>query len=172
MRKDIVVPESAVNTSRQLTNLFRRLAVDIVSPKHSSIKLCSKCGKPRKSRSPNSKSKVTSWCYSCLKAYKKAHPPTPAQRRTAKLWHKYHLTPEQYDAMLVKQNGVCAICKQAETSLDTRINKVRRLAIDHDHRTGKIRGLLCNRCNKLLGQVERDFDLYYLMLEYSKTHSG
>ena len=55
--------------------------------------------------------------------------------------------------MLEKQNGVCAICEQKETVIDKRINKVRRLSVDHDHKTRKVRGLLCAKCNHLLGNI-------------------
>ena len=52
------------------------------------------------------------------------------------------VTVEQYDAMLDAQGGGCAICGNPP--------KTRRLDVDHDHRTGKVRGLLCHRCNRTL----------------------
>lgn len=54
---------------------------------------------------------------------------------------RYHITPEEYLEMYNKQNGVCAICGQPETN-------GKLLAVDHDHGNGKIRGLLCSKCNK------------------------
>lgn len=60
------------------------------------------------------------------------------------------MTPETYDALLQSQNGVCAICRQAETSRHWG-GTLRRLAVDHCHTTGVIRGLLCARCNMGLG---------------------
>lgn len=57
---------------------------------------------------------------------------------------KYGLTPEQYNGMMEKQRWVCAICQ------GDNING-RRLAVDHDHATGKVRGLLCDRCNRGIG---------------------
>ena len=57
-------------------------------------------------------------------------------------------TPEWFNEKLASQNGVCAICKQPETHPIKRgSSTVRSLAIDHDHITGKVRGLLCFRCN-------------------------
>jgi hypothetical protein len=47
--------------------------------------------------------------------------------------------------MLQQQNGLCAICKKTETG------KTSNLCVDHCHKTGKVRGLLCNNCNKGLG---------------------
>jgi hypothetical protein len=52
--------------------------------------------------------------------------------------------------MLELQNGVCAICGKEEYSKD-RIGNIKQLCVDHDHTTGKIRGLLCNNCNRGLG---------------------
>jgi hypothetical protein len=52
------------------------------------------------------------------------------------------VTVEQYDAMLAAQGGGCAICGTKP--------KTRRLDVDHDHKTGRVRGLLCHRCNRAL----------------------
>jgi len=67
-------------------------------------------------------------------------------RRRAKLKYKYNITLEQYDKMFKKQNGNCAICGSPELII--------RLSVDHDHETGKIRGLLCKSCNIKLGTIE------------------
>jgi len=61
---------------------------------------------------------------------------------------KYGLEPEDYSRMLEDQNGVCWICKAVPTK--------RRLAVDHCHKTGKIRGLLCWHCNYRLLPAARD----------------
>jgi hypothetical protein len=56
--------------------------------------------------------------------------------------------------MLAKQNGVCVVCRQPETKV---INgKVLKLAVDHDHETGKVRGLLCMACNIAIGYLQND----------------
>lgn len=60
----------------------------------------------------------------------------------------YSLTPEQYQAILVGQGGGCAIC-----GAESGNSKGHRLFIDHDHVTGALRGLLCNRCNSSLGYM-------------------
>jgi hypothetical protein len=71
-------------------------------------------------------------------------------RRTAnrKSWLKcaYNLTPELYDAMFKKQHGQCAICHQPERHKDW------PLSVDHCHKSGRIRGLVCDRCNTGLGR--------------------
>lgn len=62
--------------------------------------------------------------------------------RRYQLMRLYGITPEQYEGMLVKQDARCAICLR--TSLG-------RLCVDHNHTTGKVRGLLCQACNRALG---------------------
>jgi hypothetical protein len=66
---------------------------------------------------------------------------------------QFGLTIEDYDAMHAAQGGVCAICNQPETS--NRGGKVYRLAVDHDHNTGQVRGLLCFKCNSAMGSFEK-----------------
>lgn len=65
------------------------------------------------------------------------------------------LGPEDYDRMYAEQGGVCAICKQPERG-DSNVGGVKRMSIDHDHATGKIRSLLCAACNTRLGILEND----------------
>lgn len=61
---------------------------------------------------------------------------------------RYGITPEQYNAMLLAQNSCCAICGRHQSQFK------RRLAIDHDHVTQELRGLLCHGCNWSLGKYE------------------
>ena len=67
------------------------------------------------------------------------------------------VTEEQYLIQLAKQNGVCAICNNKCT---------KALAADHDHVTGKFRGLLCNSCNRGLGYLKDDIKIITKALEY------
>lgn len=85
---------------------------------------------------------------------------SPEHRRSAKLRCKYKITLEDFDNMLQQQEGVCAICGNPEYRVDPVIKKVRNLSVDHCHKTGKVRGLLCSDCNIGLGAY-RD-DLYRL----------
>lgn len=65
---------------------------------------------------------------------------------------KYGITIDQFDAMLEKQNNCCAICGTHQLKI------AKRLAVDHNHTTGTVRGLLCPSCNKNLGILEnREF---------------
>lgn len=69
------------------------------------------------------------------------------------LRREYGTTIEQYDARLRKQASRCAICRRAET-MTYKSGRVKRLAVDHDHVTGAVRGLLCHRCNILVWAIE------------------
>ncbi|MGE3341519.1 MAG: endonuclease VII domain-containing protein [Candidatus Altimarinota bacterium] len=81
------------------------------------------------------------------------------------LWADYRLTPEDYQFLLEKQNGVCAICLQPSSD-------DRSLAVDHCHTTGKVRGLLCMRHNLLLGFAQDDPQILTAAIQYLKSHSG
>jgi hypothetical protein len=70
----------------------------------------------------------------------------PEKVRAHQLRLRYGMTPGEYEALLIKQGGVCAICRQP--------SKGKALAIDHDHRTGKVRGLLCDLHNRGLGYFQ------------------
>ncbi len=62
---------------------------------------------------------------------------------------KYGMTVPQYEALLVAQGGVCAVCRRS-------CKTGRRLAVDHCHATGRIRGLLCSNCNRAAGLLGDD----------------
>lgn len=70
------------------------------------------------------------------------------------LKRKYGITYNDYIEMLEQQSGVCAICGEPETAKKKKSNGPRLLAVDHDHETGKVRGLLCTGCNQGLGNFE------------------
>jgi len=72
----------------------------------------------------------------------------------------YGVTPEQYDEMLRQQGHACAICNVDETQL------LKALAVDHDHKTGKVRGLLCINCNVVLGSFKDDVAMLRSALQY------
>jgi hypothetical protein len=75
-----------------------------------------------------------------------------ATARAGHLRRKFGLTAEQYDAMVVAQNGVCAICHKPCQNKRSK----GRLSVDHDHVTGKVRALLCHLCNFGVGAMRDD----------------
>jgi len=77
---------------------------------------------------------------------------------------KYGVTPGGYRDLLVKQNGVCAICeRECPTG--------KALSVDHDHKTGFVRGLLCIKCNRALGLLSDDVDRLLRAVVYLQTDS-
>lgn len=86
-----------------------------------------------------------------------------AQRARHLLRRNYGITVDEYDAILAQQNGVCAIC-------GNRCKSGRALAVDHDHITGKLRGLLCMNCNRAIGWLNGDPDLIVRAAEYVLSH--
>lgn len=85
---------------------------------------------------------------------------------------KYGITVEDYQAMFDSQNGVCKLCGLEETTRISRGEGIRSLAVDHDHKTGKVRGLLCHQCNVVLGQYEKHKDLFPKFQEYLDSTGG
>jgi Recombination endonuclease VII len=72
---------------------------------------------------------------------------------------RYGLTIEEYDRLLTAQDGVCAICKCINEN-------GRDLSVDHDHTTGIVRGLLCQKCNSAIGLLKDDIRLVYRAVVY------
>lgn len=96
-----------------------------------------------------------------------ADPDTPRRHRLKKL---FGLTMAQYDEMFEAQNGRCAICHELETGRSGRLRTLRRMAVDHDHMTMKIRGLLCHLCNAAIGLLREDPVLFDAAKEYLRIH--
>ena len=82
------------------------------------------------------------------------------------------ITLDKYAEMLDKQDNKCAICLQEETCKDPKHDKIRRLSIDHCHKTGKARELLCQGCNVAIGRFKDDIELMERAINYVKKHYG
>lgn len=81
------------------------------------------------------------------------------------IWTSFRMTPMEYDRLFEAQRGVCAICARECAS-------GKRLAVDHDHETGTVRGLLCLKCNTALGWFERNRSATLEYLRKSEHSSG
>lgn len=73
---------------------------------------------------------------------------------------KYGMSENDYAEMLDRQGNVCAICGEQDA------NGQRRLVVDHDHATGKVRGLLCNTCNLGIGYLKDNTSILTSAIEY------
>lgn len=82
---------------------------------------------------------------------------------------KYGLTREQYQRMIQIQNNKCAICGQPETHKYKGV--VVPLSVDHNHKTGKVRELLCRACNTVVGMSEENLAVLRKAIIYLKKHT-
>ncbi len=111
-------------------------------------------------------------CYDLRMAERrKTSAPTDDRAWAAAIKHFYGLTPEKFQEMSDAQGGACAICQEPETSHSPN-GYVRRLSIDHCHKTGKVRGLLCAKCNSGLGSFRDIPDLMRVAIDYLELHNG
>lgn len=94
----------------------------------------------------------------------------PAIERHRSIQRRYGMTPEEWEALVKKHKGCCAICGGKETSWESKTGSRKNLAVDHCHKTGKIRGLLCWRCNSTLGKIEDSIPLLEKMILYLRKH--
>jgi len=131
------------------------------------MKICNTCKLPRKSKDfrvmKNADSKtgyyVNKRCYFCEREWLAAHRRKPETKKRKKFYwiaFRYGLTPEQWQIMLKQQQGKCAICKK----------RLLRPFTDHNHKTGKVRGLLCGPCNMYLGHVKEQVEVYKRAIRY------
>jgi len=103
--------------------------------------------------------------------YKGYYKKTINRYKETSLLRNYGLTFEEFQTLLNKQNKLCAICNQPETAISNRSGKVRTLAVDHCHKTNKVRGLLCFICNSALGHFKDNIPLLESAIDYLKAHS-
>lgn len=116
----------------------------------SECKTCTDCGKTKSlgefNKSARTKDGYQYRCKECKGAYVKKNLEATLDRKFQRL---YGIGWSDYCDMLSSQSGGCAICGRSPKE-----NNGKRLSIDHDHETGKVRGLLCNRCNRCLGLLQ------------------
>ena len=91
--------------------------------------------------------------------------------RNYQLKKEFGINFDAYNEMLQAQNRVCKICQQPETTRHPKNNTLKSLAVDHCHTTGKIRGLLCQRCNRTLGKLNDSVELLDKMKAYLNDNS-
>jgi len=114
------------------------------------------------------RSGLSSWCKECISERERTR--GRKHRRKHKLKTRYGLTVETYDKMLREQSHRCAICGSQERQLHNATAKRTRLSVDHDHKTGKVRGLLCAKCNRALGVFQDDPNIVHAAYQYLVQH--
>lgn len=145
---------------------------DHADAKHHAKGRCKKCylDHRRNSRTPAQRERDLEWHrshYLVVRNTKNARiravygERAPEVRREFWLIQRYGLTLKDYDDLLAHQGGVCAICKRPPRA---KIHK--HLYVDHDHKTGVVRGLLCPGCNSAIGQFADDTATLHIAIEY------
>lgn len=130
-------------------------------------RICTTCNTPKAERfmSKASPHRCKACARAALKAWVAANPSEYERaRRKSHLKKHYGITAEQFDAMLAAQGGQCAICSEPPTDA-----RGFRPHVDHCHASGKIRGILCGRCNKALGQFKDDASLLRRAIAYLES---
>lgn len=138
------------------------------------MRICKDCKNPL--QEGEYKLKFGNWCMSCRRIYHRVQTAryrqslrdrgipevTLEERRKRNLKDNFNLTLDEYEVMRESQDFKCKICKRPE-----RVNN-KALAVDHDHKTGQIRGLLCHHCNVGLGHFEDNEELLMKAISYLK----
>lgn len=129
------------------------------------LKECTKCKtvKPfEEFYRDNGRGGRSSVCSACEAELRKNDPCRPERLRKGHLRRTYGMTVEQYDAMLVAQNGQCAICSK----------HMDKPHVDHCHATGDVRELLCRNCNHGIGNFKDNTEHLSRAIEYLARHKG
>ena len=96
-----------------------------------------------------------------IEAWRKANPAKCDQYHLKTELKKYGLTIPQYEIMLSSQDGGCKICGTTKPGA-----RFKRLVVDHDKETGRVRGLLCDLCNRGIGLLKHDLSILRSATEY------
>jgi recombination endonuclease VII len=116
-----------------------------------SEKPCAGCGRKKSLKYKNRK-----FCYRCGIEARRARSKGAHSRA---IEQRYGITGETYDRLYELQGGRCAICRRST-------GRTRRLAVDHDHKTTLVRGLLCRPCNSMLGLARDDPEFFRRAIDY------
>ena len=118
-------------------------------------------------------------CKDCKKEYNKNH--KSHMKESSKIWadehkervkeisrkghlkRKYSISPEDYNRLMKQQNNKCLICHRIPD---------KKLFIDHNHKTGKVRGLLCQNCNLMIGNAGEDINILLSGIEYLRRNAN
>lgn len=140
------------------------------------MKYCSKCKKTKPLaeywRNRSTKDGLQSYCKPCWyqTTTKKLNGPNREaelrKRKNSHLIKAFGITIAEYDKMVKKQKNLCAICLKPECGKSQYGTK--KLAVDHCHVTGRVRGLLCEKCNRAIGQLHEDIEALERAIKYLK----
>ena len=150
-------------------------------------KQCTKCGQVKQCSQEKKLSEFhiskahrlgfSAWCKACVKictkTYYRGVDKKEHQRanKNNNLKRQFGITIDEYARKVEIQENNCAICEQPEIAIDYRSKKTKNLAVDHCHKTGKVRDLLCSRCNQVFGLINENTEILTNMVKYAKKHN-
>jgi hypothetical protein len=133
-------------------------------------KLCKKCNTTKDvinfHKNKSTKDGLSIWCKDCNINYEHSQDRTEYKKEYN--IKSYGITLEKYNLMLIAQNNRCIGCNRVFNN-DKRFTKPN---IDHDHITNKVRGLLCGKCNTILGYADDNITVLYNLIKYLEKHDG
>lgn len=143
-------------------------------------KICKIHGQLKQDQVYSSESYVWPQCLACKKIsnekFKEKNPNRDANILKSHFYSSrgnFRVSKKDYSNLLEIQNNVCAICNKPETIINGHKNRIpKRLAIDHCHKTGKIRGLLCHKCNVSIGAMRESIKILQSAIEYLTKHNS
>lgn len=165
------------------------MSTDVATTPETEEKTCTKCKESKpvgeffsNYRQGGQHRKASSWCKTChgrtsTERVRHRRETEPGFRekertycRTRRFLKKYGMTPEDYEDVFEWQGRRCAICR-TEANIKVLGNE-KLFAVDHDHSTGQIRGLLCDPCNRGIGLLKDDPSILRQAADYLERNSG
>ena len=108
----------------------------------------------------------SSRCKPCHLKQTQANPNLQTNRKTEKLKLRYGLTYEQWEKLRKLEKFACMICGLTESEMG------KKLDVDHCHSSGKVRGVLCNPCNRVIGMARDNINILKAAIKYLKINGG
>ena len=143
------------------------------------MKVCTWCNEERELsefyKSKANKDGLHHHCKICSKARDKARYQTETRRiskRNSEFQRFYGISEEEVSRMYQEQSGLCKICGTSMEFFSTSENKRLTFCVDHNHETGKVRGLLCSDCNRGIGFLKDNSEILRKAAEYLESSNG
>lgn len=134
------------------------------------FKFCTKCNQEKLlekfPKSIRTKSGVGAWCSNCMNTYTRKYIYCKETSKKRNLEKNYNLTVDCYNLLQQIQEHKCSICKGHKSTFK------KALSVDHNHKTGKVRGLLCGNCNRALGYLKEKISIFNEAIKYLEIHNG
>ncbi len=180
----IKVEHAEWKKSRQLLNPNSRINQPFVKPSAWVLKPCEFCGLPFNRREMRKhltfcdkytkrrhpwQAKNTTKPIANMEDIRARHVSNIRAQKSRTLRHNYGIDIAEYDRMVIAQSGRCDICNLADSGKDRGEGS---LHVDHDHATGKIRGLLCTSCNHMMGNCRDSVALLLKAIDYLLKHGS